>query len=144
MQLLNPSSFKDDVVRINAGGIKYQTTRATLCKYPNSVLGMMFDKSSGWKLSCIDSEGDGSVFLDVDGIAFGQILAWLRGCPASALLDQSPTIQARRDVALGVAGTLPTSSISLGGGSASAAAAAAAAAASASALQTTAFLNMQA
>src|SRR5690349_13176036 len=31
-----------DVIKLNVGGVKYETTLATLRKYPNSMLGSMF------------------------------------------------------------------------------------------------------
>ncbi len=68
---LNP--VPEDRVKLNVGGTRFETSRATLSKYPLSVLGIMF--SGRRKLR--ESE-DGVVFLDVVPRVFGYVLAWLQ------------------------------------------------------------------
>ena len=64
-----------DLIYLNVGGTKYTTTRNTLTKYPQSLLGRMFDKECPFKLT-FDKENN--VFLDRDGEMFKYILRYLR------------------------------------------------------------------
>ena len=43
-----------ELVRLNVGGAKYITTKTTLRKYPNSVLGAMFGENI-----TLSTDGDG-------------------------------------------------------------------------------------
>ncbi|KAK3102117.1 hypothetical protein FSP39_008910 [Pinctada imbricata] len=63
----------EEIVNINVGGVKYSTYRSTLCKYPNSRLGAMFDGK-------IESERDqkGRIFIDRNGRIFEYVLDYLR------------------------------------------------------------------
>ena len=61
-----------DIIRLNVGGVLFTTTKATLCRYPNSMLGAMFNGSmSTYK----DENG---YFIDRNGAMFGHILDFLR------------------------------------------------------------------
>eukprot|EP00123_Amoebidium_parasiticum_P010362 comp20058_c0_seq1/m.24651 comp20058_c0_seq1/g.24651 ORF comp20058_c0_seq1/g.24651 comp20058_c0_seq1/m.24651 type:complete len:532 (-) comp20058_c0_seq1:91-1686(-) len=62
-----------DVIRLNVGGAKYETTRSTLCSVPNSMLCAMF---SGRHRLFADQEG--RIFLDRDPEAFAYVLHFLR------------------------------------------------------------------
>lgn len=84
LDLLNPSA--DDVVLINAGTVLHMTARRTLLQYPTSRLGVLFGSDRP-----VEMHHD-AVFLDVDGVVFGQILRWLRGGgDAADLGDLTPT-----------------------------------------------------
>jgi len=65
--------MSSEVVNLNVGGIKYSTTRGTLCKYPESMLGTIF---SGNKNYLVDK--DGCYFIDRDGEIFRYVLQYLR------------------------------------------------------------------
>eukprot|EP01116_Phalansterium_solitarium_P002838 TRINITY_DN1313_c1_g1_i1.p1 TRINITY_DN1313_c1_g1~~TRINITY_DN1313_c1_g1_i1.p1 ORF type:complete len:455 (-),score=147.77 TRINITY_DN1313_c1_g1_i1:114-1478(-) len=61
------------IVVLNVGGVHYTTTRATLCQYPDTMLGAMF--SGKYALTLMK---DGSVFIDRDGQLFQHVLQFLR------------------------------------------------------------------
>lgn len=61
------------IVKLNVGGEIYTTTKATLQRYPNSMLGAMFNGS--FTTSADDS---GCVFIDRDGYLFRYVLNYLR------------------------------------------------------------------
>lgn len=62
-----------DLVKLNVGGVLYTTTKSTLCKYPQSMLGAMFN-------DCMSSHLDenGCVFIDRDGELFKYVLNFMR------------------------------------------------------------------
>ena len=62
-----------DIVRLNVGGMIYTTSRSTLCKYPDSMLGTMF----GGKFE-ITYDDAGCAFNDRDGEMFRHVLNFLR------------------------------------------------------------------
>ena len=62
-----------DTVRLNVGGIIYTTSRATLCNYPESMIGAMF----GGKFE-ITYDDSGCAFIDRDGQMFKHVLNFLR------------------------------------------------------------------
>ncbi|XP_060575891.1 BTB/POZ domain-containing protein Tiwaz-like [Ruditapes philippinarum] len=62
-----------EIVKLNVGGVVYTTTTSTLCKYPNSMLGAMFNGSMSTNL-----DENGCVFIDRDGELFKYILNYLR------------------------------------------------------------------
>ena len=70
-----------DIVRLNVGGIIYTTSRATLCNYPESMLGAMF----GGNFETIYDDS-GCAFIDRDGQMFKHVLNFLR--TGSLLLPQ--------------------------------------------------------
>jgi len=65
--------MSNDIIYLNVGGIKYSTTRSTLTKYPNSMIGAMFSK-----LNPAQIDKDGSYFIDRNGPMFEYILQFLR------------------------------------------------------------------
>jgi len=68
-----------DLIKLQVGHQKELVTRATLLKYPDSVLGRMFSKD--WAGSQFPTTDDGAVFLDRDPDAFRGVLSFLRtGC----------------------------------------------------------------
>lgn len=56
-----------DRVRLNVGGVRYETTCNTLLKYPETLLGVMFQPQNK-RLLKIDNNGE--VFIDRDGGIF--------------------------------------------------------------------------
>ena len=67
--------FKGPRIVLDVGGIHYSTSRTTLTKYPESMLGVMF--SGRHDLETMQCE-DGSFFIDRDGTHFRYILNYLR------------------------------------------------------------------
>jgi len=65
--------MSSEIIHLNVGGIKYSTTRSTLCKYPESMLGAMFNQNIP---SQVDK--DGCYFIDRNGKMFEYILQFLR------------------------------------------------------------------
>ena len=63
----------NEMIKLNVGGIVYQTTRSTLCKYPDSMLGAMFN---GCHTMVLDENE--CCFIDRDGELFRYILNFLR------------------------------------------------------------------
>ena len=69
--------FDDSEQRImlDVGGTRYSTSRSTLTKYPESMLGVMFSGRHDLEtMKC----SDGSFFIDRDGTHFRHILNYLR------------------------------------------------------------------
>ena len=64
----------DEVVTLNIGGVMYTTTRSTLTKYPDSMLGAMF--SGQFVPTAYDNQGN--YFIDRDGYMFRHVLNFLR------------------------------------------------------------------
>ena len=62
-----------DIVHLNVGGVFYTTTKATLSRYPHSMLGAMFNGSMA---TTVDENG--YYFIDRDGTLFGYVLNFLR------------------------------------------------------------------
>lgn len=65
--------MSQDLIKLNVGGVLYTTTKATLSRIPNSMLGAMFNGSMP---TTIDS--DGNYFIDRDGHLFNYVLNFLR------------------------------------------------------------------
>ena len=64
-----------EIISLNVGGTIYTTTRSTLTRYPDSMLGAMF----GGKLPLENSkDSQGNYFIDRDGELFKYILNFLR------------------------------------------------------------------
>ena len=61
------------LIRLNVGGIKFETSLSTLQSVESSMLGAMF---SG-RFDLVKQE-DNSIFIDRDGRLFHHILNWLR------------------------------------------------------------------
>lgn len=68
-----PNEMAQELLQLNVGGVHYTTTRATLCRYPNSMLGAMFN-------GCLSTTKDanGHYFIDRDGHLFSFVLNFLR------------------------------------------------------------------
>lgn len=62
-----------DVIKLNVGGVTFQTTRVTLVSHPDSMLAAMF--SGRYKLP---ADSKGHIFIDRDGTHFRYILNFLR------------------------------------------------------------------
>ena len=60
---------------LDVGGTRYTTSRSTLTKYPESMLGVMF--SGRHDIEAMECS-DGSFFIDRDGVRFKYILEYLR------------------------------------------------------------------
>jgi len=63
--------MSSEVVTLNVGGIKYSTTRETLCKYPESMLGTVFSENKPYEM-----DKDGCYFIDRDGEIFRYVLQY--------------------------------------------------------------------
>ena len=87
------SLSSSDIIVLNVGGIEYTTSRATLIKYPESMLARMF---SGTVPTAIDKKG--RYFIDRDGKLFHYILQYLRTgftiFPEDKLESEALTIEA--------------------------------------------------
>jgi hypothetical protein len=93
MSAVQPSS--EEQFKLNVGGVRFDTSRTTLTKVPESMLATMF----GSRLDMLrrDPE-DGSVFLDRDGERFGLVLDFLRDGDGSQLaktITELPTAPQR-------------------------------------------------
>ena len=74
LQVVSPAiNMSDSIIRLNVGGVYYTTTKATLCRHPDSMLGAMFNGSMP---TTIDE--DGRYFIDRDGSLFLHVLNYLR------------------------------------------------------------------
>lgn len=63
----------NEIVKLNVGGVVYLTTKVTLGKYPDSMLGAMFNGSMATGL-----DENGCHFIDRDGELFKYVLNYLR------------------------------------------------------------------
>ncbi|KAJ1451779.1 BTB/POZ protein [Pelagophyceae sp. CCMP2097] len=66
----------DEVVKLNVGGVHFETSRGVLTRVEDSMLGRMFARNDAPK-----DPTDGSIFIDRDGARFGMLLDFLRGDP---------------------------------------------------------------
>ena len=71
----NKFVFKGPRIVLDVGGMHFSTSRSTLTKYPESMLGIMF--SGRHDLETMQCK-DGSFFIDRDGTYFRHILNYLR------------------------------------------------------------------
>jgi hypothetical protein len=76
---LSASSTPGDVVKLNVGGARFETTLAVLVKVDDSMLGRMFSPPCDAMLQ--PDPADGSIFIDRDGEHFSMLLDFLRGDP---------------------------------------------------------------
>ncbi|XP_065914483.1 uncharacterized protein [Dysidea avara] len=71
----NTYTFHGQRILLDVGGTHYSTSRSTLTKYPESMLGAMFSGRHDLEtMKC----SDGSFFIDRDGARFRYILDYLR------------------------------------------------------------------
>lgn len=77
-----------DIVLLSVGGVKYETTRDTLCRDQNSMLSAMF--SGRHNIIC---NSKGYYFIDRDGKLFRYIINYLRTQEITLHLDHSQLIQ---------------------------------------------------
>jgi len=59
-------------IYLNVGGVRYETTRSTLIKYPSSLLGRMFSAENSDEI--LSKDKDGSYFFDRNGALFERVL----------------------------------------------------------------------
>ena len=78
MKAAMPAS--DEKVQLNVGGVRYESSRSTLTRFEDTMLGRMFGRCD---LMLQANPDDGSVFIDRDGERFGLILDFLRDGDAS-------------------------------------------------------------
>ena len=82
--------FNGPRIVLDVGGTHYSTSRSTLTKYPESMLGVMF--SGRHDLETMQCK-DGSFFIDRDGTHFRHILNYLRdGEEAVESIPKSPDV----------------------------------------------------
>lgn len=81
---LNLERFKDRV-KLNVGGVKFETTLQTLQRQPSSLLATMFSGIAGFEVTADD---EGYVFIDRSGEHFGAILDLLRTGELSQPVDE--------------------------------------------------------
>ena len=73
------NNSSNDVLRLNVGGQKFITKRATLCALEGSMLATLFSTDSNF--APLTETGGGEIFLDRDPVSFPYILNYLRdGC----------------------------------------------------------------
>jgi hypothetical protein len=65
------------IVKLSVGGMRFETTFATLQMEKDSILGLMFGKR--WREEEAKMSEDGYVFIDRSGKIFQYILDYLRG-----------------------------------------------------------------
>lgn len=65
--------MSEDLVKLNVGGVLYTTTKATLSRFPSSMLGAMFNGSFP-----TTRDENGAFFIDRDGLLFQHVLNFLR------------------------------------------------------------------
>jgi len=70
----------DERVQLNVGGVRYESSRSTLTRVEDPMLGRMFGRCD---LMLQADPDDGSVFIDRSGERFGLILDFLRDGDAS-------------------------------------------------------------
>jgi len=71
-----------DVVKLNVGGVRFETSRALLTKVDDSMLGLMFGRCD----SMLKPAADGSIYIDRDGERFRLILDLLRDVDGAKML----------------------------------------------------------
>jgi hypothetical protein len=65
----------DERIVLNVGGVRYETYKSTLLKYPNTLLATMF---SDRNRELLVKDDNGEYFIDRNGKAFEAILDWYR------------------------------------------------------------------
>ena len=62
-------------VKLNVGGVSFETRLSTVTKYPNSFLASIFQSD---QIQNCDWAQDGVFMLGCDPACFGVVLSWLR------------------------------------------------------------------
>jgi len=88
--LVADAQFEDmqtfaSIIKLNVGGHQFITSLATLCQYPDTMLGAMFSGRH-----TLSPEADGSYFIDRDGTHFRHILNLLRSPETSKAVAELP------------------------------------------------------
>jgi hypothetical protein len=65
---------QDDLVKLNVGGVYFESSVKTLTRVPDSMLGLMFGRCD----IMLQTDSDGSIFIDRSGDRFGLILDFIR------------------------------------------------------------------
>ena len=68
------SEETQDLVKLNVGGVYFESSKETLTKVPDSMLGRMFGRCD----IMLQADAEGSIFIDRHGDHFGLILDYLR------------------------------------------------------------------
>ncbi|KAL1919344.1 uncharacterized protein VTP21DRAFT_2037 [Calcarisporiella thermophila] len=77
------TKFQSEKIKLNVGGLRFETSLTTLRRDPNSMLAAMFSGRHG-----LVSDADGSYFIDRDGTHFRLILNFLRDLRHPPQLDE--------------------------------------------------------
>ena len=80
--------MSDSIIMLDVGGKIFQTHVSTLTKYPESMLGVMFNHTENG-MAPMPKTKDGHYFLDVDPTYFQEILNFLRH---GEVITQNPDI----------------------------------------------------
>lgn len=72
-EFLMPVDLTSSLVRLNVGGALFDTTVATLTKFPDTMLARMLSGAFP-----VQHDADSRVFVDRDGALFGDVLRFLR------------------------------------------------------------------
>lgn len=91
---LNLERFKDRV-KLNVGGVKFETTLSTLQRQPSSLLATMFSGIEGFEVTPDD---EGYVFIDRSGEHFGTILDLLRTGELALPVDERARLALGREL----------------------------------------------
>jgi hypothetical protein len=91
---LNLERFKDRV-KLNVGGVKFETTLRTLQRQPNSMLATMFSGIAGFEVT---ADAEGYVFIDRGGEHFGAILDLLRTGELAVPTDERSRLALGREL----------------------------------------------
>ena len=87
MNAAAPTSHFSKVV-LNIGGIRFETSRATLCKVPRSFFTLRLLAGA----ASVSRDSDGAYFVDRDGRLFHHILSWLRAFNPTSPLPRSTNL----------------------------------------------------
>ncbi|CAG8724880.1 43709_t:CDS:2 [Gigaspora margarita] len=71
------NEMDDEIIILNVGGVKFETTRKTLIAHPETTLGKLFDSQNPEALKPIHPNGN-EYFIDRNGHAFYCILEYYR------------------------------------------------------------------
>jgi hypothetical protein len=95
IQTLMPTSLPYEHVKLNVGGMRFETTRTTLQRCPLSMLAVMF---SGREGVGVPLDADGYAFIDRNGTHFGTILDYLRTDELQLPVDGAAQRALRREL----------------------------------------------